>query len=161
MLYRRRVWRSRGFGAPRCPTPNPRVHRHDKYAARSRRRQPPSIGSNPASLPTRATSRYVQEEEEVVTVHSFIMIQHRTAGPQQAETGRAIRARKATEHRRGTRHQWCAGKIADRACDLAAHPCCRSWCSPPSPCAPRGSPRRNQTPLAAPRSAHAALHCSV
>ena len=54
-------------GGPSPPLSNPRVHRHDKYAARSRRRQPPSIGSNPASLPTRATSRYVQEEEDVDT----------------------------------------------------------------------------------------------
>ena len=35
----------------------------DKHAARSRRREPPSIGGTPASLPTRTTFRYTQEED--------------------------------------------------------------------------------------------------
>ena len=61
------------FGeAPSPSLSNPRVHRHDKHAARSRRRKPPSIGSNPASLPTRAMSRYAQEEEDSVAYCSIL-----------------------------------------------------------------------------------------
>ena len=53
-------------------------NRHDAHSRRPRAtsggpgRQPASIGSNPASLPTRATSRYVQEEEEALHCTSTV-----------------------------------------------------------------------------------------